>query len=59
MNKALKEFKQLDAKEMEIFFLKAANYFFDNCEDMPNIKATIIGDNLYDCYKLMKQREGN
>jgi len=59
MNKTFQEFKQLDAHEMEIFFLKAANYFFDNQEDMPNIKATFIGDHLYDCYKLMKQREGN
>ena len=59
MNKAFQEFKQLDAQEMELFFLKAANYFFDNQEDLPNIKATLIGGQLYNCYKLMKQREGN
>jgi hypothetical protein len=59
MNKAFQEFKQLDAKEMEIFFLKAANYFFDNVEDLPNLPATFIGEHLYDCYKLMQKREGN
>ena len=59
MNKTFQEFKQLDAQEMEIFFLKAAEYFFDNQEVLPNIKATFIGDQLYNCYKLMKEREGN
>jgi hypothetical protein len=59
MNKALKEFKQLDVHEMEQFFLKASEYFFDNADDLPNLPALQIARHLSDCYTYMTQRESN
>ena len=59
MNKAFNEFKQMDAHEMEQFFLKCANYFLDNGEQLPNLEYTAIGKHLHGCYKLMLQRSGN
>jgi hypothetical protein len=59
MNKTFKEFKQMDAQEMEEFFRLAAYYFQDNAEDLPNLPALEIAGKLIDCYSYMKERLGN